>query len=395
MFGKKRRIYADAAAATPLAPQVEKRLVSLLTHYGNPGALHAEGVEAKRELDASRLEAAEAIGAHADEIVFTASGTEANNLALMGTVPVGEPRHVLSTAIEHPSILEPLEHLAEQGISVTYLPVDGEGLVDVQLLSKSLTSTTALVSIGFINSEIGVMQDVRAIAKVIRAEKKKRGEGGAPLYFHIDASQAPLWVKLKVESLGCDLMTLDAQKIAGPKGVGLLYVRRGVKLLPHIRGGGQEAGRRSGTENLPLIGAFARALVLAQTACEHNTQHVARLRDELFLQIKKIIPDAVSNGSMEHRVANNLNISLPGLLGERAVIALDAYGISASTRSSCASKNEDVSHVIMALGGGAERARTAIRFTLLPSISTNEVRKIVEALARASKMYRNIDMSAS
>lgn len=392
-----RRVYVDAAAATPLTPLARKRLMQLLDVYGNPGAIHAEGVAAAQQLAVGRQEIANALEAHPDEIVFTASGTEANNLALFG-VMAEKSGHAITTAIEHPSVLEPLRRMEGEGMVVTYLPVDEHGLLDLEALEESISEKTKLISISIINSEIGVLQDVRAIAKLVRAERKKRTlrqAQGNPIYFHIDASQAPLWIRLRVEALGCDLLTLDAQKIGGPKGIGLLYVKRGTNVSAHILGGGQEQGIRSGTENVALIGSFAAALSQAQAQCEENTKRIAPVRDYLLEQIQHILPAALANGSMEQRVANNLNVSIPGLMGERAIIALSAYGISASTRSACAAKDEDLSHVLLALGVGPVRAREAMRFTMLPTATKREMDRVVAGLSKAYALYANADHSVA
>lgn len=387
-FGTKRRVYADAAAATPLEPEVRARLLALLDIYGNPGALHREGAEAKRELDGARKEAAEAIGAHADEIIFTASGTEANNLAISGTFAAHGKGHAITLAVEHPSVLEPFAEAERQGAHVTVLPVGEDGLVDIKAIVASITEDTLLVSVALINSETGVMQDMRAIAKAVRDARARRSEGGKPLYLHIDASQAPYWVRLHTDALHADLMTLDAQKCGGPKGVGLLYVRRGTRVAPQMRGGGQEQGLRAGTENVPLAGAFARALMLAQKHCDANSTHVKALRNELLEALVRQVPGVRVNGSRDFRVPNNLNVSIPGLPGEMAVIALSERGVAASTRSACSEGDEEASHVLFALGLSKDLAQSALRFTLLPSATAADIRRIAEALVHVCMRYR-------
>ncbi len=395
----KGRLYADAAASTPLHPRAARRLAKLLALYGNPGSLHAEGVAAERELEAARKEVAAALGAHTDEIVFTSGGTEANNLALAGALmPLvrdecasGRPAlRAVTTAIEHPSVLGPLRNLAKRGLDLVELPVDEGGLVSPRALADALTEETVLVSVQLVNSEVGTVEPVRELAKEIRHIRKKRTEEGnaLPLYFHTDAAQAPLYLPLAVEKLGVDLMTLDAQKILGPKGVGALYRRRGVKLEPVLYGGEQEQGMRPGTANAPLSGAFAEALALAQTGVEERAKRVAAVRDFLIETIAKRVPGAELNGSREHRIANNVNISIPGLEGETAVIALDAFGVAASTRSACELGGEEPSYVVQALGHSKERARGAIRITLLPDATKRDARRIADALLGAYKLYR-------
>ncbi len=395
MFWKRSRIYMDAAAATPLSPEVYTRFIEALTQYGNPGALHTEGVRAKELLEGARKEAAVALHAHADEIVFTGSGTESNNLAIFGAVGdvSADKIHIITSSIEHPSVLEPIRAFERRGAKVTYLPVDAEGLIALSALKEAIVDETRLISVGLINSEIGTIQDVRGIAKIIRDVRKTR-VNAAPLLLHLDAAQAPLWLKLNVEQLHPDLLTLDAQKMMGPKGAGLLYVRRGVSLQAHLLGGGQERGLRSGTENAAAASALARALTRAQEVCEKNTANVAEVRDALFDAIKKQIPEAIVNGSLESRVANNCNVSVPGLIGERAVLALSAWGVAASTRSACAAKDQELSHVIRALEageGGVARARSAVRFTLLPDATVSDARHAATLLAKAAAQFRNID----
>lgn len=411
----RRRVYADAAASTPLSASAERELLRLLPLFGNPGALHREGAGAKKELDAARASVAGVLGAHSDEIVFTASGTEANALALSGTLnaiidPSWQPEAIVSS-IEHPSVLEPLRILAkEEKIVLRELPVDPGGRISLEDLKDSINENTVLVSIQLINSEIGTIQDIREIAKIIRHVRRERitptralraarqsptlassDSLPLPLILHTDASQAPLWMKLGVEQLGVDLMTLDGQKIMGPKGVGLLFVRRGSTLMPLLFGGGQEGGLRSGTENVPLIGSFAVALAEAQAGVEKRVQMVSFVRDFLFHEIKKNIHDALLNGAEgQWRVANNCNVSIPGLAGDMAVIALDAEGIAASTRSACSTGDETPSHVLEGIGASAEIARSAIRLTLLPSASMTDARFIAHTLKKVVNRYKKV-----
>lgn len=387
MFFSKKLMYADAAASTPLIPQAKKRLVELLDVYANPGGIHESAIKAKEILESARKEVAEVIGAHADEIVFTSSGTEANNLALSGVLEGRTDVVAVTLATEHPSVLETLH--AQKNIEVVELGVEHDGLVSLSKVEEAVTAKTVLISVALINSELGVIQDVRVIAKTIRAERRKRAQdkNPLPLYFHIDASQAPLWVRLTVDQLHPDLMTLDAQKCGGPKGVGLLYVRRGTSIHPQTRGGSQERGLRAGTENIPLIGSFACALLVAQDECEQNSVRVAPLRDELLTKIKEKVEGVTVNGSMSSRVANNLNISIEGLVGEMAVIALSAKGIEASTRSACSSDDEDESHVLLAIGASKKQAQGALRFTFLPSVTQSDIEHIAETLVAVNEKY--------
>lgn len=386
-----KRIYADAAAATPLSRAVQNEMRRLEVLYGNPGGLHKEAVAAKKELEHARTRAAAAIGAHADELFFTSGGTEANNLALMGALHPLLHTHgelnAVTTVIEHPSVLEALRTLEREGLYITYLPVDNEGRVDPKLLREAINDETVLVSIQMVNSEIGTIQDIRECAKEIRHAKRLRS-ASLPLFFHCDASQAPLWLPLQVERLGVDMLTLDAQKMMGPKGVGALYIKRGVEVEPIIWGGGQERGLRSGTENVVLASAFAQALVDAQVGVAEGAPRVATLRDAFIQDIQTSIPGAEVNGAVgEGRVANNINISLPGLDAQMAVIALDAKGVAASTRSACSGADEEPSYVIKALGKSDAVAKSSIRITLLPDVTVGDTRCITEALVAITTRY--------
>ena len=374
----KKRLYADAAASTPLSARVRDELLRLLELYGNAGALHKEAVDAKNEIEHARKKIADAIGAHADEVIFTASGTEANNLALHRA-----RGHVVTTLIEHSSVLEPLRN---GEASVTEVGVNSEGIVDVEEIKNSITPETTLVSVQMVNSEIGTIQPIREIAKILKGFDRK-------IMLHVDASQAPLWIDIKVDALHVDLLTLDAQKILGPKGVGALYVRRGVELEPLIRGGGQEKNMRAGTENTLLMGAFAIALKDAQQGTEERAKKVSEIRNNCFEEIKKLIPDVILNGATIEggaRVANNLNISIPGLEAQMAVIALDAEGIAVSTRSACDVGSDEPSHVIQAIGIAPDLAGTAIRITFLPDIKMHDTVRIARALEQIAKRYRKV-----
>ena len=399
-----KRVYADAAACTPLSPAARAELVRLLDVYGNAGGLHSEAVEAKEALESARSTVALAIGAHADEVVFTASGTEANNLALAGVLRVvmqkHGPVHAVTSAIEHTSVLEPLFALEKEGLTLTILKVDSEGLVSLKDIAAAITDKTVLVSIQLVNSEVGTIEPIHEIAKEIRRDRSQRSDLNSgssrsdlkslPLYFHTDASQAPLWLPLKVEKLGVDLLTLDAQKIMGPKGVGALFVKRGTTIEPQILGGGQESGLRSGTPNTPLVGAFAVALSEAQTNVTHAVNKLADVRDYCFAEIKKLLPDVLLNGpAFENRIANNVNISIPKLDAQMAVIALNVEGVAASTRSACDVGGEEPSHVIQALGIAKELAGTAIRITFLPTATKADAAFIAQALLKVAQKYRN------
>ena len=393
MWFRKKRIYADAAAATPLSSHARAELLRLLDVYGNAGAIHAEAVAAKKELDGARDTIAASIGAHADEIIFSASGTESNNIAISGVLrPLLQkngPLHAITLAIEHQSVLEPLRALKAEGLTTTELGVDSEGFVSLKELEEAITDKTVFISVQMVNSEVGTIEPIEEIAKIIRRIRKDRGDGALPLYFHCDASQAPLWLSLRVEKLWVDLLTLDAQKVLGPKGIGVLYIKRNTAISPVIRGGVQERGLRGGTPNVPLAGSFAIAMKEAANDVEARAQRISEVRDYLFDEIKKRIPEVVLNGPKENnRAANNLNIAIPGLDAEMAVIGLDAEGVAVSTRSACNTGDEAPSHVIKALGVPKELLKNAVRITLLPDATKRDADAIAAALEKIAKRYK-------
>lgn len=394
-----KRCYLDYASTTPLDPRVLKAMQPFFGKtFGNPGSIHTEGVEAKKALDAARTSVARALEARAEEIIFTSGGTEANNLAIFGILSsVAENRydrtyflkgkvHVVTTNIEHASVLEPLRALERKGsVEVTYVPVSRSGIVEPEKIVAAIRPNTVLVSVMYANNEIGTIQPIRKIAQALRNlagnsrfEIRNSKLKLAKPIFHVDACQAPLYLNCLVNALGVDLLTLDAHKLYGPKGVGALYVRRGIPLAPVLLGGGQERGLRSTTPNIPAIVGFAEALRIATAEREKESIRIAKLRDHLYFLIranKQIYEMSVVNGSMEkgERLPNNLNISFPGVDTEFLTLKLDAEGIAVSTKSSCL-KDEKSSYVVAALGGGAARASSTLRFTL----GRNTTKKNVE-----------------
>lgn len=369
------QIYLDNSATTPL----DKKVISAMKKYwrkdfGNPSSIHKMGVKAKNILQESRKTVADFLNAHDREIVFTSGGTEANNLAIFGMCESGTNRklHFITTEIEHSSILECFKKLEKDGHEVSYLKVDEFGLINSKDLREMIRPDTALVSIGYANSEIGTIEPIREIIKEIRHKKKEfgRDKNGLP-YFHTDASQAGLYLNMNVEELGVDLLTLDAQKMYGPKGIGVLFIRDGVIIRPMIFGGGQENGMRSGTENIPLTVGFAKAIEIAKNKKEKESERLVGLRNDFFDQIKKIIPSVIINGHLEARLPNNINISIPGQDGEMLVFRLDEKEIVCSSASACASGSGE-SYVVRKIseksGASLEkidlRAKSTLRFSL-------------------------------
>jgi len=372
-------LYLDNAAATVLDPRVHDTMEPYWReHVANAGALHAEGLYAKRTIDDARQAVAEALLAQPDEIIFTSGGTESNNMAIQGVVRAhrkagthASDLHLITSAIEHSSILDCFKALAADGVQVTVVPVNEEGLLDLTALEAALSPQTVLVSIMFANNEIGTIEHVADVARIVR---RARERFGSSTLVHTDASQAPGWIPCHVNTLGIDLMTLDAQKIYGPKGAGCLYRKRGVNIAPILYGGGQEFGLRPGTPPTPLIVGFAKALSLVETERDTYVAEIAGLRDRFIRTVMEARPEAILNGPIgSARLANNINISFPGLEGEQIVLELDARGIAISTRSACLKDTTPGSYMVAALGKGDTCARSSIRVSLSRHTSEEEV----------------------
>ena len=384
----KTRHYWDTAAATPLAPIVERAMVKTAKDFGNPASIHREGVLAQEKLAAARQTVARLIAAEPDEIVFTGGGTEGDNLAILGVARArSQVGHLITTTVEHKAVLEPCRYLADLGHQISYLPVSADGLVNLKEVEKTLTTETFLVSIIYANNEIGTIQPIKEIAKVVRRWRKEH-KTNLP-YLHIDACQAPRFLNLNVLQLGVDLMTVNGSKIYGPKGVGFLYVKRGVRLLPFLLGGGQEEGRRSGTHNLPAIVGLAKALEICEAEKEAETEKLTAIRDYLATQLTKIAGLKLNGGFGENeRLPNNLNFSVEGLEGEQLVLELDARGFAVSSGSACSFGADDGSHVVAALGYGEARALGAVRVSLPRETKLAEAKKFVEKVKAILKKYK-------
>ncbi len=382
MWGKK-RIYLDTAAATPVDKRVRAAMAPFLTaEFGNPSSIHAEGVTTAKAVSEARKKIGKILGVQADEIIFTSGGTEANNLAILGSAGP-----IVTTNVEHKSVLEAARAAGRRGRGVTFLPVDETGLVQPSDLALTLEQQpdTTLVSIIYVHNEFGTVQPVKALAKVIREFKRRTGRpASAPPYLHLDACQAARFFDCSLERLGADLLTLNGGKMYGPKGVGCLVVRRGIEIAPRQYGGGQERGRRSGTENVAGIVGLAQALQFCAEEREAETAKLTLARDELITGLLAL-PETRLNGHPTLRSPNNVNISFGTLDAEQLVIELDTRGIAASAGSACATGTGDDSYAILALGGTPERARSAVRFSLDRGTSRRQLAKVVEACAEIIK----------
>ncbi len=354
-----RRVYLDHNATTPLHGEVlEAMLPFLKQEWGNPSSIHTMGGEARSRVDAARRQIAQVINCTARRLVFTGGGSEADNLALLGVSAVtkGKKRHLITSSVEHPAILATCGALEQQGVTVSYLDVNGEGRIHPDELRTALRPETYLISIMLANNEVGVIQPISELTRIAHE---------AGVLFHCDAVQALGKIPLDVEALGVDLLSLSSHKVHGPKGVGALFIRKGVRLAPLVYGGGQEHGLRAGTENVPGIVGFGAACERTHQDLVHGgMKRTAFLRDRLEAGIKALIPDARRNGSTAHCLPNTLNMTLPGIRGESLVLALDRLGICFSSASACKSGNPDPSHVLMAMGLGEEDAHCSVRFSL-------------------------------
>lgn len=373
---EKERIFLDHAAATPVDERVEAAMRPYIRKYfANPGGIYQEGVVARSAVEKARRTIADLLSARAEEIIFTSGGTEANNLAIFGFAQMLksngielEKTHWITTAIEHPSVLYAFRELEMRGAEVTYLGVDRSGAVSLEDFQNALSSNTVFISIMYANNEIGTVQPISEIARKIK--KTQQGDfftSNKPGFqfpiFHCDASQVPAYLDCNVQKLGIDLLVLDGQKIYGPKGIGMLYHRRGIPISRILWGGKQEGGLRPGTENVPDIVVFSRALALAVEWRENDARRLFKITGRFIERIEKMKLETEFNGSRENRLPNTVNFSFPGIDNEWLVIQLDSKGIAAGTRSACQTGEEPGSYVVSALGKNKAYSTSSVRFT--------------------------------
>ena len=396
-----KRIYLDYAAATPVEPEVRRAMEEFLdANYGNASGLYKEGREAKRALEDARARIAKILNARTGEIIFTSGGTESNNLSILGSVLESVPKsvpksdfgkftevglrsatgHIITSAFEHRSVLEPIHELERRGFEITYLNVSRDGFIDPENVRKALRPETILVSVMYVNNEIGTIQPIAEIGKII---KKFREENNSPYpYFHTDACQGAGYLDLNVDRLGVDLASFSGAKIYGPKGVGFLYKKEGISLKPQIFGGGQEQGLRSGTEPLALAVGLAKALEISRAKRNEESERLKKMRDYFAKEIVKRVEVAEINGDLEKRIPSNLNVSFLGVESEELIIALDEKGIAVSSGSACGSKLPELPHVIVALGKGDEAARGVIRFSFGVNTTKEDIDYVLEILPK-------------
>lgn len=384
-------IYLDYAASTPIDGRIRRKMAEVEALYGNPSSFNEFGRTARQELQKSRLTIARFLGAKVDEVIFTASGSEANNLAIFGLANRIEPGEIITTPIEHLSILKPLEVLKNRGWNIIFLKIDSEGLVNPEDLRQKLNPRVKLVSVMYANNEVGTIQPIIKISKIIRGFKIKNlkfkiDEKIYP-FFHVDACQAAEYLNMNVNNLGVDLLTFNGAKIYGPKGIAVLYKKRGVNLSPLIYGGDQEYGLRAGTENLPAIVGLAEAISIIKPS---EAKRVAKLRDYFLKQLKDTFPDVILNGPMgDLRLPGNINISFKNTSAEQLLLELDKYGIYASSGSACTAHSVEPSHVLKAIGTGNDYISGTLRFSLGRRTTRKNIDYVLRVLPATIKNVKN------
>lgn len=399
----KKLIYLDYAATTPVRPEVLRAMQPFWSQdFGNPSSLYKAGLVAKRAIDTSRKTVAGILNARPQEIIFTAGGSESINLAILGAARKYRETHktgghIITSSIEHHAVLHSVNQLEKEGFKVTRIKVDRQGFFDLNELEKSFRKDTVLVSLMYANNEIGTIEPIREIAGIIRNANAKRlklatrNSQFETILFHTDACQAAGFLDIDVNHLGVDLFSINGSKIYGPKQTGCLYVRGGVSLQPIIFGGGQERDVRSGTENVPGIVGFARALELAQKERTKESKRLADLRDYLISKILKIVPSAVINGPRKDRLPNNVNVTLPNAEGEAVMLYLDGFNVAVATGSACTSESTEPSHVLKAIGASDADARASVRITLGKYTTRQELDYLLRVLPDVVKTVRGME----
>ena len=374
-------IYLDNAASTQIHEDVlDSMLPYLKEQYGNASSIHRYGRLAHKAIEKARKQIALLINAEPSEILLTSGGTESNNTVLNGIPIMGTSNHILTSSIEHDAILEPCKKLSKIGLDVDYLSVDKFGMVDPSELENHLTDNTCLVSIMFGNNEVGTVQKISEIAKICNDRN---------IPFHTDAVQAVGKIPIDVKELGIDLLSISSHKLHGPKGIGALFIKNGIKINPVILGGGQEHGLRSGTENVANIVGFGKACEIAKNNLDENMAYVSNLRDKLIDRVLHEIPQVTLNGDPKFRLPNNTHFTFLGVNGEDLIIKLDEYGIAASTGSACSVNTQRASHVLQAMGFSHEQITGSLRLTMGIFNNENEIEQTVTSLKKIVKELRS------
>ena len=379
-------IYFDNAASTAVHPEVVKEMLPYFDiQYGNPSSIHQFGRKAKNAIEKARKQVAALIDAEPNEIIFTSGGTESNNSIFYGCIKFQgnkfELNHIITSLIEHDAVLEPVKEFEENGVQVTYLPVDEHGLVNPDDITKSINKQTTIVSIMFANNEVGTIQPIKEISKICNKYQ-------IPL--HTDAVQAVGKVPINVKELGVDALSISSHKINGPKGVGALFIKKGFTVAANIVGGGQENGMRSGTENVASIVGFGKACEIAKNQLSDNISHFQTLHSLILSRIVKEIPYVKSNGHPEKRIFNNVHLTFMGVNGEDLIIKLDEHGIAASTGSACSVHTQKASHVLKAMGFNHEQITGSLRMSFGYMNTLDEVNQVVEILKKVISELRRV-----
>ena len=378
------KIYLDHAATTPVKPEVLEAMMPYFTqNFGNPSSIYQVAQINKQAIDEARETIAKHLGANTNEIFFTSGGTEADNWAIKGIVESNKNKgnHIITTKIEHHAVLHTCEYLEKQGFEVTYLDVNEEGVINIEELKAAIKDTTILISIMYANNEVGTIMPIKEIGAIA----KEHG-----IAFHTDAVQAIGQVRINVKEQNIDALSLSGHKIYGPKGIGVLYIRRGLRITNLIHGGAQERGRRAGTENVPAIVGLAKAMELAYTDFDAKNERIKTLRDKLMNGILESIPYSKLNGSSTNRLANNVNIGFEFVEGESLLLLLDMNGVAASSGSACTSGSLDPSHVLLALGLPHEKAHGSLRLTLGETTTEKDVDYVLEKLPAIVQRMRDM-----
>jgi cysteine desulfurase len=369
----------------PVDPRVLETMLPYFTqNYGNPSSVHSLGNEARSAIDEARSKVAELIGAERkEEIVFTSGGTESNNLAIKGVAYRNKDKgnHIITSSIEHMSVINTCKHLNKQGFKITYLPVDKHGIVDLEALKKEITDKTILVSIMYANGEIGTIEPIKEIGEIVHTK-------GALL--HVDAVAAAGQIPINVQDENIDLLSLSSNDMYGPRGVGALYIKTGTRIQPIIHGGGQERGLRSGTENLPGIVGMGKAAEITKVEIKTEAERLTKLRDKLIKGILDTIPESYLNGHPTRRLPNNVNVRFSYIEGESLILSLDMEGVACSSGSACTSKTLEPSHVLLAIGLAHEEAHGSLLFTLGKQNTEEDVKHVLSLLPRIVKRLRAI-----
>ncbi len=377
-----KKIYLDNAATTSVAKEVLEEMIPYFSDiYGNSSSIHSFGLEAREAIELSRERVARFLSSKAEEIVFTGSATEANNIFILGVLKGNEKPHVITSAVEHDAVLETVK---KSSADFTVLPVDKEGFVSLEDLKREIKEETALVSVMYANNEVGTVQPIKEIGEFLKKENKKRER---KILFHTDAVQAVGYLPSNVDELGVDGLTMSGHKIYGPKGIGVLYKRKGVKLKPLFFGGGQEGGLRPGTYNTPLIVGMGKAVELLES--ETRKKETEKLRDHLIKEVLKIEGSSL-NGPKKDRLSNNVNLSFSGVEGESLVMLLDQKGIATSTGSACSSKSLEPSHVLRAMGLPDLEAHSSLRVSLGRSTTEDDLEYFLVNLKEVIERLREI-----